>query len=659
MRLVPAALAVALTPAFIAVPTVAFDFPDPPHPVSPKVVSTAIKGVDPGELAGSARPLAVTGGPVGLTPKMAVAVLTPKMAVARFTVAGVAWSRTSVVAATDVTVNVRVNEASGWTAWETVAITDDGPDPATAEAARARVGTTPLVSDGATGIQVRVDTTTGATPPGLLVSTIDPGTSPADDDLTPAAPAGSASAAASQPAIITRAQWGADEKLRKTLTLNASVKAITIHHTAGSNSYTQAEAAAQVRGIYAYDTLALGWADIAYNFLVDKWGRVYEGRAGSITSAVRGAHAMGFNTDTMGVSAMGNYETTAAPAVMVDALARVAGWKLSQYGVNPLGKVVLTSQGGVGAKYAAGVAATLDTIHAHQNSSYTLCPGKYLYPQMGAIRAKAANYASYSSTAAPTADPPGTRLSDLNSDGRSDLVARDSAGRLWLYPGNGSGGFLARRSMGGGWKSMTAIITPGDVNGDGRGDVLARGKAGQLWFYPGNGASRLSARRLAGAGGWNSMTALTAAGNMIGNARPDMLARDKAGRLWLYPSTGAGTFGTRHLLGRGGWNAMTAIAGAGDLSGDGRADLLARDRAGTLWLYRGNGGGGFGARTLAGHSWNGMTALVTPGNFDRAGGNDLIARDRAGRLWLYPGNNAGRFGSRRPLGTGFRGYFIA
>jgi hypothetical protein len=396
MRLVPAVLAVALTPAFIAAPTVAFDFAGPPHPVSPKVVSTTISGVDPGELAGSRSPVAFASGP---------AVLTPKTAKARFTVAGVSWQRTSAVAAKDVRVNVRVNEASGWTAWETLAITDDGPDPATAEAARARVGTTPLVSDGATGIQVRIDTATGATPPGLRVNTIDPGTSPADDELTPSASAGSASAAARQPAIITRAQWGADERLRKAITLNASVKAITIHHTAGPNTYTQAGTAALVRGIYAYDTLTLGWDDIAYNFLVDKWGRIYEGRAGSITRAVRGAHAMGFNTNTMGVSAMGNYETTAAPAVMVDAMARVAGWKLSQYAGNPLGKVVLTSQGGVGAKFGAGVRATLDTIHGHRITSSTACPGRFLFAQMGAIRAMAGNYARTSSTTPPVLVP--------------------------------------------------------------------------------------------------------------------------------------------------------------------------------------------------------------------------------------------------------------
>jgi hypothetical protein len=409
MRLVSAALAVALTPAFVAPPTVTFGSADTRHPVSPKVVSTAISGVDQAEIstspgapapAAAARTQQVSEPDAASRPE----VLTRKRATARFTVAGVSWSPTSAVASTDVTVNVRVNEDSGWTAWETMAVTDSGPDPKTAEATNARVGTDPLVSSGATGIQVRVDTATGVTPPDLLVTTIDPGTSPADD-LTSTAPAGSASAAALQPAIITRARWGADETLRKALTYNASVKAITIHHTAGVNGYTQAGTAALVRGIYAYDTRTLGWADIAHNFLVDKWGRVYEGRAGSITRAVRGAHAMGFNADTMGVSAIGNYETTAAPAVMVDAMARVAGWKLSQFGVNPGGKVVLTSQGGAGAKFAAGVKATLDAIHAHQNTSSTACPGTFLYAQMGTIRAKAANYARTSSTTAPKPAP--------------------------------------------------------------------------------------------------------------------------------------------------------------------------------------------------------------------------------------------------------------
>ena len=160
-----------------------------------------------------------------------------------------------------------------------------GPDTTSAEASRARVGTSP---SSPRRHRHRVgrhrDGRHANRPQGEHV---DPGTSPADDDLL-VRPAASASAAL-QPTIITRAQWGADESLRGSTTLSSTVKAITIHHTAGSNTYTQDTAAAQIRGIYAYDTKTLGWADIAYNFLVDKWERIYEGRAGSITKAVRGA----------------------------------------------------------------------------------------------------------------------------------------------------------------------------------------------------------------------------------------------------------------------------------------------------------------------------------------------------------------------------------
>jgi hypothetical protein len=396
MRLISAALAVALTPVFVALPTVSFAQADAPRPVAPKVTSTPISGIDTRHA-----PRLKTSG----VSRRALAVLTGERPVRQFTVAGVSWARGAGLRADDIEVQVRLKESSGWTDWEPLPVADDGPDTASGEAAAARVGTTPIVSEGATGIQVRVDTPGGRSLPDLRVTTIDPGRSPADDDLVRQPPAASAAAAAVQPTIITRAQWGADESLRGSMTLNSTVKAVTIHHTAGTNTYTQETAAAQVRGIYAYDTLGLGWSDIAYNFLVDKWGRIYEGRAGSITKPVRGAHAMGFNTDTMGISAIGNYETATAPAAMVDALARVAGWKLSQYGVDPGGTTRLTSQGGTGTKYAAGTTATLPTVHAHLNTSYTLCPGKYLYPQMATIRSKADLYAAYSSTAGPAPVP--------------------------------------------------------------------------------------------------------------------------------------------------------------------------------------------------------------------------------------------------------------
>ena len=247
-----------------------------------------------------------------------------------------------------------------------------------------------------------------------------------------------------------------------------------------------------------------------------------------------------------------------------------------------------------------------------------------------------------------------TRGSDFNTDGFTDLVARNTAGTLWLYPGNGSGGFQARRQMGTGWNIMTAIITPGDVTGDGDADILGRDSAGRLWLYPGNGVSGLGTRRQIGSG-WGSYT-ITSAGNLNTAGRPDLLARDSAGVLWLYPLSGNAAFGTRTRIGAG-WNGYT-IRGPGDISGDGRADVLARDASGRLWLYRGNGAGGFAARTFASSGWQAMTALITPGNWDLAGGHDLIARDSLGRLWLSPGNNAGGFGTRRLIGTGWNGYLI-
>jgi len=244
-----------------------------------------------------------------------------------------------------------------------------------------------------------------------------------------------------------------------------------------------------------------------------------------------------------------------------------------------------------------------------------------------------------------------TRISDYNKDGRTDLVARDSAGVLWLYPGNGTGGFLTRRQIGTGWKYMTAIITPGDVTGDGKADVIARDSLGRLWAYIGNGANGFSSRKQIGRG-WQNYT-ITSAANLNGSGRPDLLARDSVGGLWLYPVSGNAVIGTRTKVGQG-WNGYTILS-PGDFSGDGRADILARDAAGSLWLYRGNGAGRVIARTAVATGLKAMTALVSLGNWNRAVGNDLLTRDAAGRLWFYPGDNAGHLGAPTRFGTGMLG----
>lgn len=679
MRLITAALAVALTPVFVALPTVSFAAPDPARPVAPKVSNVAIGGVDRAALE-----KAPTATPAAVWPE----VFTAERPAARFTIAGVSWARSSTVKPHEVSVRVRVKESSGWTAWEQLGIPDEGPDTTSAEAARARVGTSPLVTSGATAIQVRVDTATGATPTDLKVSTIDPGTSPADDDLTRSAPAASASAAALQPTIITRAQWGADESLRGSTTLSSTVKAITIHHTAGSNTYTQDTAAAQIRGIYAYDTKTLGWADIAYNFLVDKWGRIYEGRAGSITKAVRGAHAMGFNTDTMGVAALGNYETASAPAAMVDGLAKVAGWKLSQYGVNPTGKATLTSQGGTGTKYGAGVTATLDAVHPHQSTSYTLCPGQYLTPQLATLRTKASNYARYSTLSGP---PPvttsglyaayGSLTLKAGSTGPAVRDLQTELNRRGFNVGTADGVFgqmttagvtafqkSARLQVTGvvaanDWKALSGLayttITPPAVttvpgfDGDGRGDVMGRTATGDLYYYP-TGLSSIGKPVRIGPG-WNVFDLVLSPGDWTGDGRSDVLARKPSGDLYLYRGNGKGGFtGAGTAIGRG-WQIFDAVVAPGDWNGDRKPDLLARKPSGELLLYAGNGTGGFAsAGRMVATGWQLLSEIITPGDFTGDGRVDLLGRKRTGELYLYPGTGTGSYQPGRLIGGGWQ-----
>ena len=676
MRLLPASLAVlTITPVFVALPTVSFASTDTAHAVAPHIQSTAARGVDPAA-KGQLWDRRIIG------PGHALSTLTPVQERARFTVAGVSWSRSTGLSNTDVVVQIRVREDnSGWTGWETPGVTDEGPQGGTGESTTARLGTNPLVTDGATAIQVRVDTPNGQPLPDVRVTTINPGVSSADDDLVPHTPAASASAAAAMPTIITRKQWGADESLRGSTTYNTTVKAIVIHHTASSNDYTAATAAAQIRGIYAYDTKGLGWSDIAYNFLVDKFGRVYEGRAGSITQAVRGAHAMGFNTNTMGIAALGNYQTAQPPAVMVDAIAKVAGWKLSQYGVDPSATTKLTSAGGTGTKYAAGVVATLPTVNAHQNTSFTLCPGQYLYPLMSTIRSKAALYAKYSSTSAPAPvataklfETYGTLILTTGSTGWAVRDLQLELNRRGFGAGTADGSFgptslgavqrfqkaavltVTGKVAANDWRALSGLsytktgapppppAPAGPVpsqaivgfNADGRGDVIGRTAPGDLYFYPGKVGGIGTPVRVSG--GWNAYRQVVSPGDLSGDRIADLIAVTTAGSAYLFKGNGKGGLLPGRTLLSQTWSAYTDLLTPGDWTGDGKADLLARKANGELWFVAGNGKSGFtGAWRRIGTGWQMYTQMITPGDVTGDGRVDLLGRTPAGKLYLYRG----------------------
>jgi len=343
-------------------------------------------------------------------------VLTPQQLTKNFDLVGVTWDANS-IRAIDVTAMVRVRQGGTWSEWQVLDANEDSPDTQSAEnrTSKHREGTEPLLTSTADGVQVRLDTADGSTPAGLQVSMVDPGTSAGDAALDTAPPAATANAETGAPAVVTRAQWGADESIAKPALRNSNVKVMFVHHTATSNTYSgTAEAAAQIRAIYAYHVKVNGWYDIGYNFLVDKAGTIFEGRRGSIDEMVMGAHTEGFNTDTMGVSALGNYDVAAPPAAMMDSIARVAAWKLGRHGFNPSSTAILTAGGGTTSRYAAGTQVTVNRVAPHAEVGRTACPGRFLKAQMAGIRATASSLVSQypplmsAATATPSAPTWGT-----------------------------------------------------------------------------------------------------------------------------------------------------------------------------------------------------------------------------------------------------------
>ena len=187
---------------------------------------------------------------------------------------------------------------------------------------------------------------------------------------------------------------------------------------------------------------------------------------------------------------------------------------------------------------------------------------------------------------------------DFTGDGKADVLARENSGILWLYPGNGSGGWLARKQVGSGWNGFTSLAAPATSTATATWTSWPATAPGCSRLYPGNGRGAWLARVKVGSG-WNGFTALVGPGDFNGDGKADVLARDTTGTLWLYPGNGRGAWLARVKVGSG-WNSMTAVVGPGDLTGDRKADLLARDAAGVLSLYPGNGRGGFGSRVQVG-----------------------------------------------------------
>jgi hypothetical protein len=210
-------------------------------------------------------------------------------------------------------------------------------------------------------------------------------------DTTPVADA------ASNPlGIRPRADWGARAPVGS-IGMGSTNKLAVVHHSASSNSYSSGDVPGILRGIQAYHIDGRGWSDIAYNFVVDKYGTLWEGRSGSLESPVIGAHAAGFNTDTVGIMVLGDFVGTDPSAASLEGVAKIAGWRLGTYGVSPSGSGTYVSNGNP--RFPAGTPVNLPNVVGHGDTGYTDCPGS-ISNHLGSIRARAAQYATFYATEA-------------------------------------------------------------------------------------------------------------------------------------------------------------------------------------------------------------------------------------------------------------------
>ncbi|MDQ0990478.1 peptidoglycan recognition protein [Streptomyces sp. V3I7] len=197
---------------------------------------------------------------------------------------------------------------------------------------------------------------------------------------------------APRPPIVPRSVWldGTAAHTQPPPRYDDKVVAVFVHHTDSPGDYACADAPRIIRHLYAGQTGARSWDDIGYNFLVDRCGTIYEGRAGGVDRAVTGAHTQGFNHRTAGIAAIGTFtDGVPVPRAMTEAIAAVAAWKLGLAGIDPRGRTRLVSSNGL-SRYPAGVPAGLPVLSGHDAGYRTSCPGAALTARLPEIRTSAA-----------------------------------------------------------------------------------------------------------------------------------------------------------------------------------------------------------------------------------------------------------------------------
>ena len=470
-----------------------------------------------------------------------------------FDLAGFAWSSGTVTSTWVQT----LAPADGWSEWMLLGIHhDDG----------GRAGSDPIWAPGSIGFRVAFEGVP-VSPIAGLVQRSEAGSrgleSPNDKPQTT-----NSMETADNPSswIHPREDWDTEDCAPpEDHTHVADVQAVVIHHTTGAD-YAPEEVAEVIRGICLFHVNGRNWGDIGYNFLVDKYGGIWEGRRDSLDAPVSGAHAFGFNSRTQGVALIGNFQAATPPTAQRDALVQILDWLTGRYFLDPEGAAFLVSRSD-GSLFGEGEGAWMPTIVGHRDLVSTSCPGNGAHSLLPTIRSLV--------QPVPIANPtsPGDELFVYSSDNgrhRFDSIEAD-------------GSFANAVSQG--WQQLGwSVVEPIDLSGNNRDELLSYSTTtGAIAFDFLNADGRLGARIRTGqlGRGWTSVEPA----ETDGDDRSELFFyRITDGRFGFYQLRSDGMLGSAIRVGwfGAGWTSVEPI----DIDGDQVDEMLFyRSDDGRLAVY--------------------------------------------------------------------------
>jgi putative cell wall-binding protein len=544
-----------------------------------------------------------------------------------FTMAGFTWRGRAPIAAW-----YRVDDGGGtWSGWRPLDVsTIDAPDPGTAEAEGHSQGAELVYAGLSERVQFLISGDAPLDPEAVLIDTSvasDTGVEPFYEQSEPSI---SENSIPGQPTIRPRTDWDPTDRCPpREIPEEIQVTTAIVHHTGIDRLYSASEVPNILLGYCLYHRNSKGWDDIAYNILIDRFGTIWEGRAGGVDKGIRGGHAKGFSSYSTGIAMIGNFTGSAPGWQQRTALEQLLAWKLGVHNLDPLGTTDLISMGSD--KYDEGVPVTLNTISGHRDVQATACPGIYAYNLLPTFR---------TNTVAIWRPPPTDYyahpvVGDFDGDGAEEgAVYRRSDGTWWLYDGGSS-------TMA--FDGPDALAVDGaisaDVNGDGSDEIVIRsGASVQVMDRSGSGLTSTDVGSLGVSAGWTVNV-----GDVNGDGSEEAVFVDGSGSARVLIG---GTIAAWGSIGSGHEFMMV-----GDFDGDGSDDLAGLRSNGIVDVARSSGSAFVGATTWGDAGPDGGWEYALAGDLDGDGDDDIAAFRSSVDTWYGLRSTGSAFSNMSPIAT--------